>query len=103
MRCLVFTLYNGDRYGLPLEEIAKKRAAYYAAKDPETTFQQELEYVMRDNFEGIDWFCNNHDPEDFAGKFFLISPGRPTTLFDRIREADQIHIEELKTMGEKSE
>lgn len=97
MKSVVFTLDNGDQYGLPLEEVAKIRAAYYAAKDPDTTFQEEYEYVMNDSYAGIDWFLNNQDPEDFMGKYFLIKPGKPISLFDRIRDAAKCRIEDVKT------
>lgn len=50
---------NGAVWGIPLREIAHHRAEYYATKDPDTTYQEEFDYVMNDEYEGIDWFKSN--------------------------------------------
>lgn len=81
MKYITFELENGDLWGLPLEEVAKVRAEYYAAKDPDTTFQEEFDYVMNDSYEGIDWFRNNQDPEE--------------TLYDRIGRSESIRIQSV--------
>lgn len=92
MKYITFELENGDIYGLPLEEVAKARAEYYAKIDPDTTFQEEFDYVMEDGFEGKDWFSNNQNPEDFAGKYVLLKAGEQQTLHDRIRECSCMNI-----------
>lgn len=48
-------------YHLPLEFVAKHRAEYYK----EDGFDEEVEFVMNDNYEGTDWMKNNMDFEDF--------------------------------------
>lgn len=97
MKYITFTLDNGDVYGLPLEAVAKIRADYYAKKDPETTFQDEYDFVMNDGYEGIDWFQNNQNPEDFTGQYVLIRPGTQKTLLERIGDAKEV---EITTIGD---
>lgn len=100
MKYITFELKNGDVYGLPLEEVAKARAKYYAANDPDTTFQEEFDYVMNDDYEGIDWFRNNQNPEDFAGKYAIFHLEVQRTLYDRIEESESIRIREIPTPAE---
>lgn len=95
MKYITFELENGDLWGLPLEEVAKVRAEYYSAKDPDTTFQEEFDYVMNDSYEGIDWFRNNQDPYDFTGKYILIKAGAEETLYDRIGRSESIRIQSV--------
>lgn len=100
MKYITFELENGDVYGLPLEEVAKVRAEYYASKDPDTTFKKEFDYVMSDGFEGIDWFRNSQDPSDFAEKYVLLHAGAQWTLYDRIESSESILIREIPTPAE---
>lgn len=57
---------NGGLYGFPARLAAEDRAKYYAARDKETTFDEEFEFTMQDNYEAVDWFRNNMDPTDVA-------------------------------------
>lgn len=63
---------SGYVWHVPMEAIAKKRAEYYAKRDPDTTFEAEFEFVMEDDFEGLDWFQNNMDFEDIAADARLV-------------------------------
>jgi len=52
------------QFHLPLQKVAEHRADYYACEvdgheknSPE--WQEEVDWVMKDNFEGIDWLINN--------------------------------------------
>lgn len=72
MKHLHFTFENGEVWSLPLHEVADHRAKYYAAKDKDTTYQDEYDFVMEDDHEGKDWFFNNTNPEEFAGKFVKV-------------------------------
>ena len=64
---------DGD-YDVPLEFVARHRANYYANLDAsrgegtyEENFKNEVEYVMNDDYEGIDWLENNMDWSDVSG------------------------------------
>lgn len=68
---------NGYVWHVPLMFVAENRADYYA-KDPDTTREEEIEYVMGDDFEGIDWFKNNMNFSDAASVANLVqSPEGP--------------------------
>lgn len=52
---------SGYMWHVPLSAIAKHRAEYYARVDKDTTFAAEFDFVMEDDFEGVDWYENNMD------------------------------------------
>jgi len=47
-----------------LHDVADHRAKYYAEKDKDTTYQAEYDFVMEDDYEGVDWFQNNMNWDD---------------------------------------
>lgn len=63
---------NGYVWRFPLKIVARNRAAYYEQRDEDTTFQEEYDLVMGDEFEGIDWFQNNMDWEDVSDHAVLV-------------------------------
>ena len=58
---LRYTLKDGRVFDLDAHIVAHDRAVYYAAQDPDTTFQQEYDFTLRDDAELIDWAQNNMD------------------------------------------
>jgi hypothetical protein len=50
-------------YNLDLLLVAKHRADYYKGRG--SNYNEEIEFVMNDDFEGIDWLINNTDYEDW--------------------------------------
>jgi hypothetical protein len=63
---------QGYQWHVPLSAVAKNRAAYYAERDKDTTYQDEFDYVMEDEYEGLDWFLNNMDFCDVADDAVLV-------------------------------
>ncbi len=63
----------GFVWHVPLSAVADNRAKYYAENDPDTTYQEEFDYVMDEHSEGLDWFWNNMDFRDVADKAKLVS------------------------------
>lgn len=52
-------------YEFPLQVVADNRANYYKEVDGnDFDRESEIDYVMSDDFEGIDWLLNNMDFED---------------------------------------
>ncbi len=101
MRYLRFCCKNGEVWGLPLSKVAEHRAEHYAESDHDTTFEEEFEYVMRDSFEGLDWFRNNCNPDDFSeSSYFLVSRAQCVNFYDMINESEvyiaEINEEELR-------
>lgn len=72
MKKIKVNFENGETYEIPLECIAKNRADYYKEKgDKDFNYQEEVDFVMNDSYEGIDWAENNMDwsyVKDFAKK-----------------------------------
>ena len=67
-RYYVITTESGKRWGIPAEVIAKNRADYYAEIDPDTTWQEEYDAMVRwfdeKDYEFADWAKNNMDWSD---------------------------------------
>lgn len=68
---------SGYVWRVPLLVIAEERARYYAKRDPDTSFEEEVDYVMEDGFEGIDWYQNNMNFEDVAEHATLYTTPQP--------------------------
>ena len=61
-----------ENWLIPLEFIAKHRADYYKQKDgDEADYQGEIDFVMNDTYEGIDWIKNNMDYKDFENEIIV--------------------------------
>jgi len=63
------TFESGEVYDIPLEVIAKNRTDYYEGRAKEKgeddfNYKEEYDYVMEDDYEGIDWASNNMDWKD---------------------------------------
>ena len=57
------------QYQVNLETVAEDRAEYYSEKDDfsrdSMEWNEEVDYILGDTFEGIDWLINNSDWEDW--------------------------------------
>lgn len=65
------------QYYLPLQKVAEHRANYYMQVDgfskDSKEYQEEIDYIMEDDFEGIDWLGNNSDWEDWVNDVIKIN------------------------------
>lgn len=67
---------KGHVWHVPLRRIAEHRANFYK-NDPDTTRQKEIDFVMGDDFEGLDWLANNMNFEDYEDVAILVkSPAK---------------------------
>ena len=57
---------DGTRYRIPAQFIAENRARYYAARDKDTSFEEELAFTLGDHYELTDWASNNMNWADLA-------------------------------------
>lgn len=60
------------QFVLPLRKIAEHRADYYACEvdgheKNSYEWQEEVEWVMKDDFEAIDWILNNTNWDEWEG------------------------------------
>jgi hypothetical protein len=86
----------------PWKKLRKYALNITQKKDPDRTLQDEIKFVMEDDYEGISWFRNNHNPEDFHGKYVLLHAAPKETFYDRIDSAVSILIREIPTPAELS-
>lgn len=91
-KMIIFTLQNGEVWGLPLQIVAANRARYYEENDPDTSFASELEFVMNDDYEGIDWFRNNMNPSEVKEHFKLLNPAREQDFDEKFDSPEEIRI-----------
>jgi hypothetical protein len=59
------------QYHIPLQNVAEHRADYYTCEVDgnergSDEWKEEVDYVMEDKFEGIDWLINNTDWVDWT-------------------------------------
>jgi hypothetical protein len=67
---------HGYVWHIPLQVIAENRAEFYG-DDHDTSRAEEIDYVMNDDHEGLDWFLNNMDFENVANEARLIHSPEP--------------------------
>lgn len=79
------------QYQFPLELVARDRANYYDSREP-GSYQEEYDYIMEDNFEGIDWLLNNMDWADVEGHATKINDKILVTEDDFFTSSDDIDI-----------
>ena len=65
---ILFPTPKGE-FKVDLEIIANNRADWYK----EEPRQDEIDFIMGDDFEGIDWLLNNMDFEDIEDKAIKVS------------------------------
>ena len=75
---------NGQ-FKIPLKLVAENRADYYAVEvdgneKGSQEWQEEVDWVMEDDFEGIDWLLNNTNWEDWQDS--------ATKLNDKVKVTD---------------
>jgi hypothetical protein len=92
------TLINRESWAVPIHHIADARAKYYAAKDKDTTYQEEYDYVIEDSYEAIDWFLNEMNPSDLREHFELVDTA-PVSGFDEMFRGCECSIVDLKEIA----
>lgn len=65
------------QYHLPLQNVAEHRADFYAVIDDyernSPDWEREVDWVMKDDYEGIDWLLNNTDWEEWESDVVKIN------------------------------
>jgi hypothetical protein len=64
MKVLLVTFSDGSTWKIEAAKIAENKAAYYAEIDPDTTFDQEFNEVIGDDYALEDWAKGNMDWKD---------------------------------------
>ena len=71
---LLVTMPDGSVWQVPAHWVADNRAKHYADEDPETTYETEYAYTLRDHYELKDWARNNMNWSDVATKAVQVQP-----------------------------
>jgi hypothetical protein len=72
---------DGEVWQIPFEFVAKHRADYYGNKESHgpKERQEEIDFVMNDDYEGHDWLKNNMEYGDFKEVVNIIPNTNPQT------------------------
>lgn len=90
MKLIQFDTPDGQ-HTLPLLLVAENRAEFYANKGT-SEYQEEVNFVMEDDFEGIDWLLNNTDYEDWENQTTKINSEVNVTMSDFWTSSDSFVI-----------
>lgn len=55
------TLADGRIYSVSGHDVADNRAIYYSSRDSSTTYQEEYDFAIADDYELKDWLFGNMD------------------------------------------
>lgn len=83
------------QYLLPLKIVAEQRAEIYANKDT-AEFEEEVDFVMDDDFEGIDYILNNTDYEDWEESTVKLNSEVKVLSEDFWRSSDDLEIIDIE-------
>lgn len=84
------------QYTLPLIKVAEHRADEYEhRKHTPIEWKEEVDFVMTDNYEGIDWIINNSNYEDWEEETTKINSDVKVTMDDFWCRSEDFEIIEL--------
>lgn len=92
MKILIIDTPKGQ-YSLPLQLVAEHKADNYGKQGSEE-WNDEVKYVMDDDFEGIDWLLNNSDWDEWKDKATKINDKVNVTDEDFWTSSDNVEIED---------
>ena len=89
------------QYHIPLKPVAEHRADYYICEKSglektSTEYQEDVDWIMEDDFEGIDWLLNNTDWEDWENIAIKINNKVKVTDDDFWTSSDDFEIVDSK-------
>jgi len=88
------------QYLLELRKVAEHRANYYAENDGfkkgSKEWQDEVDFVMGDSYEGIDWLLNNTNWEDWKDDVLKINDDIKVLEEDFFTSSDDFEIEDYE-------
>ena len=79
-------------YKVELMYIAENRADYYENDSESEAWGSEVDFIMDDDFEGIDWLLNNMDFEDIEDYAIKINSIVDVTTDDFWTSSDDFSI-----------
>jgi len=82
------------QYTLPLQKVAEHRANEYTDKT-NPSWKEEVDFVMNDDFEGIDWLVNNTNYEDWEDETTKLNSDVKVTHDDFWGSSEDFEILEM--------
>ena len=90
------------KFQLPLKLVAENRADYYGQQEDfkkgTAEYIGEVNYVMDDDFEGIDWLLNNMNWSDVKGSATKVNDEVNVTDEDFFTSSDDFEIVETNAI-----
>jgi len=84
------------QYTLPLVKVAEHRAnEYYDPNLKGMQWDEEVAYVMEDDFEGIDWLVNNTNYKDWEEQTTKLNSDVKVTMDDFWCSSEDFEIVEI--------
>jgi hypothetical protein len=91
-KTILIKFSNGHWFEVPLMAVAKHRANDYAMDggfiDGSNEWQDEIDLVMNDPFEGLDWIQNNMEWEDVVDIGEFVNTEDPYNYSEGFFDAD---------------
>lgn len=97
---------DGTVWALPIEYVARDRATYYAKLDSDgddkiykEIFDEELKFLIENDYELLDWIENNMDWGDFNEELIQLKPQKvdyAKEFFDAKKTIEQFKLEDVK-------
>jgi len=99
MKVIIINTPKGQ-YQIPLQIVAEERANYYAYEvdgheKNSDEWQEEVDWVMNDNYEAIDWLLNNYEWEDWSDSAEKINDKINVTDCDFWSSSDDFEIKDI--------
>jgi|LakMenEpi03Aug12_release.lakeMendotaPanAssembly.Ray.scaffolds.fasta_scaffold87418_7 hypothetical protein len=99
MKVIIINTPKGQ-YQIPLQIVAEERANYYACEvdgheKNSDEWQEEVDWVMNDDYEAIDWLLNNYEWEDWLDSAEKINDKVNVTDDDFWSSSDDFEIKDI--------
>lgn len=96
MKAIICNTPKGQ-FQIPLQKVAEHRADYYACEvggheKNSQEWKKEVDWVMEDGFECIDWIINNTDWEDWESSAIKLNNKIKVTDDDFWSSSDDFEI-----------
>lgn len=102
MKVIIIDTPKGQ-FSLPLKPVAEHRADFYACEvdgneKGSEEWQDEVDFVMNDSYEAIDWLLNNNDWDEWKEQAIQINESINVTDDDFWHSSDNMEIKDNENL-----
>lgn len=95
LKWIQVTFSNGETWEIPASVVAEDRTSYYTKKDGLSPADSNAEYRQSmEDYELIDWACNNMNWEDVEGYAKLIRRQAPNRHLEWVNADKKVAVHE---------